>query len=120
MRASNRGTIDEAAERGWIDCALPFEEAHFETGFAHPDGRFRFKPDWQSVGPEHAVMPPMPDYMAAIEAPSEQHPFRLVVPPAPHLPEHVLYRNTWLGDSGRRTARLGASGRFAGDRIAAR
>jgi len=82
LRASNRGTIDEAAERGWIECALPFEEAHFETGFAHPDGRFRFKPDWAAVGPEHAVMPPMPDYMATVEASSEQHPFRLVVPPA--------------------------------------
>jgi anaerobic selenocysteine-containing dehydrogenase len=27
-------------------------------------------------------MPPMPDYMTAIEAPSAEHPFRLVVPPA--------------------------------------
>jgi anaerobic selenocysteine-containing dehydrogenase len=82
LRASGRGTLAEAAERGWIDCARPFEEAHFESGFGHPDGKFRFKPDWAAIGPAHAVMPPMPDYMTAIEAPTDEHPFRLVVPPA--------------------------------------
>jgi anaerobic selenocysteine-containing dehydrogenase len=82
LRASGKGSLEAAAERGWIDCALPVADAHFETGFAFPDGRFRFKPDWASIGPEHAVMPPMPDYMAAIEAPTVEHPFRLVVPPA--------------------------------------
>lgn len=82
LRASGRGTLTEAAKRGWIDCALPFPEAHFENGFAHADGRFRFKPDWAAIGPAHAVMPSMPDYMTAIEAPSAEHPFRLVVPPA--------------------------------------
>jgi anaerobic selenocysteine-containing dehydrogenase len=82
LQASGRGTLDDAADRGWIDCALPFEDAHFESGFAHPDGRFRFKPDWSSIGAAHAVMPRMPDYMAAIEASSAEHPFRLVVPPA--------------------------------------
>jgi anaerobic selenocysteine-containing dehydrogenase len=82
LQASGRGSLEEAAERGWIDCALPFEEAHFETGFAHADGRFRFKPDWSTIGTAHAVMPAMPDYMAVIEAASPEHPFRLVVPPA--------------------------------------
>ncbi len=82
LQESGRGSLQEAADRGWIDCALPFEEAHFESGFAHADGRFRFKPDWASIGTAHAVMPAMPDYMAAIEAASPEHPFRLVVPPA--------------------------------------
>lgn len=82
LRASGRGTLEEAAERGWIDCALPFAEAHFETGFSFPDGRFRFKPNWADVGPAHAVMPPMPDHMNSIEVATAEHPFRLVVPPA--------------------------------------
>ncbi len=82
LRTSGRGTLQEAVDRGWIDCALPFEDAHFETGFAHADGRFRFKPDWAAIGPEHEVMPLMPDYMDATEAATPEHPFRLVVPPA--------------------------------------
>jgi anaerobic selenocysteine-containing dehydrogenase len=82
LQASGRGTLAEAAERGWIDCAEPFEEAHFATGFAHPDGKFRFKPDWQSIGPLHAAMPPLPDYLPNIEDSSPDHPFRLVAPPA--------------------------------------
>ena len=82
LRASGRGTLEDAADRGWIDCALPFAEAHFEDGFGFPDGRFRFKPYWAAIGPAHAVMPPMPDQMTSIEAATAEHPFRLVVPPA--------------------------------------
>jgi len=82
LQASGRGSLAEAAARGWIDCAEAFEDAHFETGFAHPDGRFRFRPDWQAIGPEHAVMPAMPDHMAATEAASAEYPFRMVAPPA--------------------------------------
>ena len=36
-------------ERGGQDMALPFEEAHFLQGFKWPDGKFRFKPDWDGV-----------------------------------------------------------------------
>jgi anaerobic selenocysteine-containing dehydrogenase len=82
LQVSGRGSLAVAAERGWIDCKLPFAEAHFETGFAHADGRFRFKPDWASIGSAHAVMPAMPDHMAVTEAASPDHPFRLIVPPA--------------------------------------
>jgi anaerobic selenocysteine-containing dehydrogenase len=82
LQASGRGTIAEAAERGWIDCAESFEDAHFETGFAHPDGKFRFKPDWTKIGPLHEVMPAMPDYLGNVEDASDEHPFRMVAPPA--------------------------------------
>jgi anaerobic selenocysteine-containing dehydrogenase len=82
LRQSGRGTLAEAAERGWIDCARSFEDAHFLNGFAHPDGRFRFKPDWSRIGPEHAAMPAMPDHMAGVEAATADHPFRMVAPPA--------------------------------------
>jgi anaerobic selenocysteine-containing dehydrogenase len=82
LQASNRGTLAEAAERGWIDCAESFEDAHFQTGFAHADKRFHFKPDWSAIGPLHAAMPIMPDYLRNIEDADAEHPFRMVAPPA--------------------------------------
>jgi anaerobic selenocysteine-containing dehydrogenase len=82
LRASGLGTLEEAARRGWIDCAKPFAEAHYLDGFAHADRRFHFKPDWAAIGPLHAVMPAMPDHMPAGEAASAEHPFRLITPPA--------------------------------------
>ncbi|HVY16335.1 MAG TPA: molybdopterin oxidoreductase family protein [Rhodopila sp.] len=82
LHQSGRGTLEEAAERGWIDCAPAFEDAHFLNGFAHSDGLFHFKPQWSHIGPEHAIMPPMPDHVALIEAATDDHPFRMVAPPA--------------------------------------
>ena len=34
----------------WIDCALPFEKAHFLTGFPRDGGKFAFAPDWAATG----------------------------------------------------------------------
>ncbi len=62
----------------WLDCALPFEEAHMLRGFGHPDGRFRFKPAW----PQDSGMPPLPDHQPVIDAASDALPFRLVTAPA--------------------------------------
>jgi anaerobic selenocysteine-containing dehydrogenase len=65
-----------------LDCAGDFETRHFLTGFGHPDGKFRFKPDWKSVGAGHQRMPALPDHMAAIDAADAERPFRLVTAPA--------------------------------------
>ena len=82
LRASGRGSWAEAAERGWVDFTAPFEEAHFLNGFPQPGDRFRFKPDWASLGPYYAGLPPMPDYADIVERADGAHPFRLVAPPA--------------------------------------
>jgi anaerobic selenocysteine-containing dehydrogenase len=66
----------------WLDCALSFEDGHFLSGFGHADGRFRFKPDWASLGVDHAGMPALPDQAALIEAADAEYPFRLVAAPA--------------------------------------
>jgi anaerobic selenocysteine-containing dehydrogenase len=72
-----------AFDRGrWLDCAPPFEEAHFLSGFGHADGKFRFKPDWKAVGVQHAKMPALPDHATLIEEADEEHPFRMVAAPA--------------------------------------
>jgi anaerobic selenocysteine-containing dehydrogenase len=82
LRASGRGTVKEAFERGWVDCAEPFEEAHLLNGFPTSDGRFHFKPNWSAIGPNGAGMRSLPDYLENYEFTDAEHPFRLVAPPA--------------------------------------
>ena len=79
---SAKGSADDLLNAGWIDCAQPFERAHFLDGFGHPDGRFRFAPDWTALGEGHAVMPPLPDHLDVIENTTPDKPFRLVAAPA--------------------------------------
>ncbi len=68
--------------RRWENKAPDFETGHFINGFAWPDGRFRFKPDWAALGPLGHRMPALPGHWDVIEAPDETHPFRLIAPPA--------------------------------------
>ena len=69
-------------ERGGQDMALPFQTAHFLDGFAQPDGKFRFAPDWGRYGGRGAAMPELPDHFPVIDAPTADKPFRLVAAPA--------------------------------------
>lgn len=86
---SGRGTLADLEAVGWLDCQPAFEEAHYLNGFAYPDGKFRFKPDWTRVkannngpmGPWEEI-PSLPDHWPVIEAASEAYPFRLVTAPA--------------------------------------
>jgi len=73
----------------WIDCQPPFEEAHYLKGFANPDGKFHFSPNWarfrpHGFGPEGAggAIPELPDHWEVIEAATEATPFRLVTAPS--------------------------------------
>jgi anaerobic selenocysteine-containing dehydrogenase len=89
LRVSKRGTLADLERERWIDCQPPFEEAHYLTGFNWPDGKFRFKPDWDNVpfrspyksGPV-AAMPALPDHWTSIEEQDAEHPFRLATSPA--------------------------------------
>jgi anaerobic selenocysteine-containing dehydrogenase len=69
-------------ERGGQDCALPLERANFLDGFAWPDGKFRFKPDWSALGGRWREMPALPDHMEVIDRATPDKPFRLVTAPA--------------------------------------
>jgi anaerobic selenocysteine-containing dehydrogenase len=84
---------DLLARSGWPDAeaiwqaggwdALPdFETAHHLKGFPTPDGRFRFKPDWGSMGPQGHLMPKLPDHLATIDEITPDKPFRLVAAPS--------------------------------------
>ena len=88
------GTYEDLCERRWADMQPSFEESHYLNGFAFPDGRFRFRPDWtgtiapnrppKSVGllGPHGDLPAFPDHFTAIESADEAHPFRLATSPA--------------------------------------
>jgi len=89
LRVSKRGTLAELEANRWLDCQPPFAQSHYLDGFAWPDGKFRFKPDWENVpfrspyqsGPV-AEMPSLPDHWRSIEEADEAHPFRLATSPA--------------------------------------
>jgi len=87
-------SYEELAAGKWFDRQPDFETAHFLNGFAHPDGKFRFKPDWKGqcgptrppesmglMGPVE-TLPVFPDYWASIEEADPAHPYRLATPPA--------------------------------------
>ncbi|MFE0015747.1 molybdopterin-dependent oxidoreductase [Mesorhizobium sp. NPDC059054] len=81
-------------EQRWADMQPDFETAHFLKGFGHPDGKFRFKPQWnggyapnkppKSMGIFGPVgqLPEFPDHVDLIEVADAKHPFRLATSPA--------------------------------------
>ena len=85
FRRGGLGGIGAVARTGWIDRARSFEESHFLNGFEQPGGRFRFKPDWNAIGPYGAAMPKLVDWMDDYERPDDAHPLKLVTPPARHF-----------------------------------
>ena len=89
LQSSGWGNLERIERERWIDCQPSFEESNYLNGFAHPDGRFRFKPDWQSLSQDGIVddsvllgMPALPDHWPVIEEATEEYPFRLVTAPA--------------------------------------
>jgi anaerobic selenocysteine-containing dehydrogenase len=82
LRTSGLPDAETLARQRWIDCALPFERAHFLDGFATPDKRFHFRPDWERLGPAFLGMPAFPDHFDVIDKATADRPFRLVTPPA--------------------------------------
>ncbi|MBB5572070.1 MULTISPECIES: molybdopterin-containing oxidoreductase family protein [Rhizobium] len=85
---------DHFLEYKWFDRQPAFEDAHFLNGFAHPDGKFRFRPDWSNqpapnrppeavglLGP-HVELPQFPDQVDVIEVADSDHPFRLATSPS--------------------------------------
>jgi anaerobic selenocysteine-containing dehydrogenase len=88
LRKSGWGTLAELEANRWIDCQPDFATAHYLNGFAYPDGKFRFKPDWPNVPFRRwhrnhpAPIPTLPDHWAVIEEADAEHPFRLATSPA--------------------------------------
>ncbi len=82
LRASGWPGAEEVRQRRWIDAQGSFRASHFLDGFAFPDGRFRFAPDWAAAGKHHAGLPALPDHFASSDSATRERPFRLVAAPA--------------------------------------
>ena len=89
LRDSGWGGLAEIEGANFHDVQPDFDTAHYIEGFAWPDKKFRFKPDWPAVpfgngmplGPWRE-MPGLPDFWAVNEAGDAEHPFRLATSPA--------------------------------------
>ncbi|MEM7303092.1 MAG: molybdopterin-dependent oxidoreductase, partial [Pseudomonadota bacterium] len=93
LKSSGRGSLEEITNERWVDCQVPFEEAHYLNGFAHPDRKFHFRVDWSKVawnrphesmglqGPVNDA-PQFPDHWTVIEEATPRHPFRMTTSPA--------------------------------------
>ncbi len=87
---SGWGTIENLEKVHWIDAQPDFEKSHYLSGFGHPDGKFRFSPDWKTAffRPEVQnygdcdAMPKYPSHWDVIEKADEKHPFRMTTSPA--------------------------------------
>jgi len=82
LKASGMWDAETNWREGGQDFALPFERAHFLDGFAWPDGKFRFKPDWKQFGGRWQEMPTLPDHFAVNDKLDAIKRFRLVAAPA--------------------------------------
>jgi anaerobic selenocysteine-containing dehydrogenase len=89
LQRSGWGSLTELEAKHWIDCQPAFERAHYVDGFAWPDRKFRFKPDWPrtpfprpSAFKPAADMPTLPDHWESIEEADAEHPLRLATSPA--------------------------------------
>jgi anaerobic selenocysteine-containing dehydrogenase len=89
LQKSGWGTLAELEAAKWIDCQPEFEKAHYLSGFAYPDGKFRFKPDWANVPAPRpnglrvaSDLPALPDHWDVVEKADAAHPFRLATSPS--------------------------------------
>ena len=90
LQNSGWGTLEALETSKWIDCQPDFETAHSLKGFGYPDGKFKFRPDWDNVpaarrakfGLGKGHMPDLPDHWDVNEKVDAAHPFRMATSPA--------------------------------------
>ncbi len=90
FRRSDYPPMAEIERTGFFDRGLPDDEHRFANGFAWPDGRFRFRPNWQGTADKKgyrwaidpAAMPEFADHWDVTERVDAEHPFRLATSPA--------------------------------------
>ena len=88
LQKSGWGTLAELEKKKWIDCQPDFATSHYTNGFAYPDGKFRFRPDWANVPVARRyeagshLLPPLPDHWDVNEKADDKHPFRMATSPS--------------------------------------
>jgi anaerobic selenocysteine-containing dehydrogenase len=90
FRRSGYGELDEIEKTAFVDRERPDDIARFANGFAWPDGKYRFEPNWQDVADKKGFlwscdpseMPRFADYWDINEQVTPETPFRLATSPA--------------------------------------
>jgi anaerobic selenocysteine-containing dehydrogenase len=91
LKSSGYGELDEIEKSGgYVERARPDEQQRFADGFAWPDGRYRFRPDWKGVAAKKGYswvcdpseLPEFADYWDVNEPVTDEHPFRMATSPA--------------------------------------
>jgi len=91
LKSSGYGDLDTIeAQGGFVERARPDGQQRFADGFAWPDGRYRFRPDWQGTADKKgytwvcdpAEMPEFADYWDVNEPLTPDTPFRMSTSPA--------------------------------------
>jgi anaerobic selenocysteine-containing dehydrogenase len=109
LKKSGHGPIEDLEADIWRDLQPDFRTSHYLDGFAHADGKFHFKADWQNVPLANDGMmgrwrelPSLPDHCRTIEEADAEHPFRLATSPS------RSYLNTSFNETPSSQAREGA------------
>ncbi|HEV7292681.1 MAG TPA: molybdopterin-dependent oxidoreductase [Devosia sp.] len=90
FQRSNYPALEEVEKTGFVDRERPDAQARFADGFAWPDRKFRFAPNWQGTADrkgylwvcDPADMPRFADHWGITEETDHEHPFRLATSPA--------------------------------------
>lgn len=82
LKAAGFDGYETLRRQRYIDLVDDEKRQPFADGFGWPDGRFRFKPDWRTLGPYGENMPVIADHWDVIDSTSQQYPFRLITPTA--------------------------------------
>ena len=82
LEDSNYPPTHQFDHQHFIDCSPSFEDAHFLSGFNWPDKKFRFSPDWESIGTQGKTMPSLPDFWNVIDQRDNKYPLKLVAAPS--------------------------------------
>ncbi|HEY7991516.1 MAG TPA: molybdopterin-dependent oxidoreductase [Stellaceae bacterium] len=107
LAASNLPGVAAFDGGRWLDLALPFESAHFLDGFATPDKKFHFRPNWRALGRYGDNLPEFVDHVAVTDEATPDRPYRLVAAPSRSF-LNTSFNNTpsSVAREGRPTARL--------------
>ena len=90
FRLSGYENLEEIERTGFTERGLAEEKSRFADGFAWPDGKYRFAPDWRETQEKKRVelvcdpgtLPKYADWWDINEKTDAAHPFRLATSPA--------------------------------------
>ena len=81
LHQSGYGDFAELCETRFIDQHPDVTHTPPAEAFGFADGRFRFRPDWASLGPYSEGMPRFPDHWDVRDTVDETYPLRMITPP---------------------------------------